>query len=384
MSESFIKQQAEVRNNLVAQMRDVLDSASAEERGLSAEELQKVERIEADITRADQAIEAAQRNADRTEEARAAAEGIEIIDEPAGNVDVFRSLARGEIREHNFGPLEARATLVPSSNTVRTDFLGEVAELARMVGPMLDLSTVYSRNSGESLTIPTLTAYSTAAQYAAGSAISDDEPTFSSVTLAPKKQAFIIKVASELATDASFGLNDLLVSQAGNAIGTRVNYLATVGTGVSETEGVVTAAASAVAAGTASLTAENLIDLYYSLDGAARQLGTTFMANGSTIAAIRKLQDGAGNYIWSPATSGAGQTVLGASLVENPAMANIGTGERSVVAGHIPSYALLTTGLVTSVSQDAYFGSDEIGYRFTYRFDGKLTHAAHVKAIVHA
>lgn len=383
MSESFIAQQAEVRNNLVAQMRDVLDAASAEERGLSAEEIQKVERIEADITRADEQIATAQRLNERTEEARAAAEGVTIIEEPADQ-NVFRSLARGEIREHNFGPMEARATLVPSSNTVRVDFLGEVMELARAIGPMLDLSTVYSRESGESLTIPTLTAYSTAAQYAAGSAISESSPSLSSVTLAPKKQAFIIKVSSELATDASFNLDSLLVSQAGNAIGTRVNSLATVGTGVSETEGVVTAAASAVAAGTASLTADNLIDLYYSLDSAARSLGTTFMANGSTIAAIRKLQDGAGNYIWNPATNGGGQTVLGAPLVENPAMANIGTGVRSVVAGYIPSYALLTTGLVTSVSDAAYFANDEIGYRFTYRFDGKLTHDAHVKAIVHA
>jgi HK97 family phage major capsid protein len=44
----------------------------------------------------------------------------------------------------------------------------------------------------------------------------------------------------------------------------------------------------------------------------------------------------------------------------------------------------VTTGLDVAVSSDAYFNTDEIAYRFTYRFDGNLTHAAHVKTLVHA
>ncbi len=382
MSESFIKQQTEVRANLVSQMREVIDSAE-ERGGLNAEELQKVERIEQDLARADESIAVAQRNAERSDEARAAAGEFMPVESVNTDGDIFRALARGDIREHNFGAWDKRATLVPSVNTVRVDFLDQVMSLARLVGPMLDVSTVYSRESGESLRIPTLTAYSTAAQYAAGSAISDDEPTMSSVLLEPKKQAFIIKVASELASDASFPLESLLVEQAGNAIGTRVNSLATVGTGSGETEGVVTAAASAVEASATAISADDLIELYYSLDGAARQLGASFMANGSTIAEIRKLKDGSGRYLYDPVTAGQ-QTVLGVPLLENPAMDDIGTGNRPIVAGYLPSYALLTTGLVTAISTDAFFANDEIGYRFTYRFDGKLTHDAHVKAIVNA
>ena len=48
MSE-FIKTQAEVRSNLVAQMREVIDIAESEKRGLTAEDIQKIDRIEKDI-----------------------------------------------------------------------------------------------------------------------------------------------------------------------------------------------------------------------------------------------------------------------------------------------------------------------------------------------
>jgi hypothetical protein len=36
------------------------------------------------------------------------------------------------------------------------------------------------------------------------------------------------------------------------------------------------------------------------------------------------------------------------------------------------------------VSSDAYFANDVTAYRFSYRFDGNLTHAAHVKYLANA
>ena len=53
MSE-FVKTQQEVRANLTEQIREVIDLADSEKRGLSAEELQKIDRIEDDIRRADE------------------------------------------------------------------------------------------------------------------------------------------------------------------------------------------------------------------------------------------------------------------------------------------------------------------------------------------
>jgi HK97 family phage major capsid protein len=382
MSE-FVKTQQELRANLTSQIREVIDGAESESRGLDSAELDKINRIEADITRADEAISVATRNEARRSEAEEAARGFVPAQEQRESSEIFRAMANGEVRSHTFN-FEKRATLVPSANTVPVDFLDQVFGIARLVGPMLDVADVINRSSGNDFRIPIYTAYSTASEVAAGGTISDSEPTFDSVLLQPSKQAFIVKLANELIMDAGFDIESVIAEQAGNAIGFRINSLASVGTGTTETEGVVTAAGSALEAGTTALTADNLIDLAYSLDGAARRLpGVAFMANTQTVGVIRKLKDDDNRYIYDPQVGGPDR-ILGFDILENPAMANIGAGARSVVFGHMPSYKIVTTGLEVATSTDAYFENDVTAYRFTYRMDGKLTHSSHVKAIVHA
>jgi len=385
MSE-FVKSQQELRANLTEQIRDVIESAETEGRGLDSAELQKINRIEGDIRSADEAIQVASRNEERKAQAAEASREFVPTVESRDDAEIFRALSRGEIRSHEFmHNAEKRATLVGSANTVPVDFLSQVYLLARQVGPMLDVADVIQRSSGNDLRIPTMTAYSTAAQVAEGGAISDSEPTFSSVLLQPYKQAFIVKIANELLDDAGFNIQATIAEQAGNAIGTQVNSLATVGTGSSETEGVVVASGLGVTAASATaITADELIELAYSTDGAVRRMpGVGFMANGSTIAAIRKLKDGNGAYIYDPQVGGPDR-LLGYDITENPAMEDIATAEKTVLFGHFPSYKLVTTGLEVATSSDAYFANDVTAYRFVYRFDGKLTHAGHVKHLVQA
>ena len=68
MSE-FIKTQEEARANLTMQIREVIDGAEADSRGLDSAELQKIDRIESDIRKADEALEVARRSADRLAQA---------------------------------------------------------------------------------------------------------------------------------------------------------------------------------------------------------------------------------------------------------------------------------------------------------------------------
>lgn len=379
----FIKRQQELRANLYEQIKDVIETAETENRGLDAEEMQKIGRLEADMDSAAQSIETAQRAEERKLEVATAAKGFVPAEEKRSDADIFRAMAAGEVRSHTFNH-EKRAALVPGVNTVPVGFLEQVYGLARLVGPMLDVSEVITRTSGESLRIPTYTAYSTAAQYAAGSAIADSAPTFDSILLSPKKIGFTVQIANELLADAGFNIESVIAEQAGNAIGFKINDLATVGTGSTETLGLVASAGSGVTAGTTSFTADDLITLQYSLDGAARRLpGVAYMANTSTLGTMRKLKDGDGTFLYQ-VNVGAPDVFAGYNVIENPAMANVGTGAKSVVFGHLPSYKIVTTGLEVATSTDAYFANDVTAYRFTYRMDGALTHASHVKYLVHA
>lgn len=380
---SFIKTQQELRANLFEQIKDVIEAAEAENRGLDQAELDKIARIEADLNKATEAIAVAERSEQRAAEVSAAAKGFIPAVESRDNAEIFRAMARGEVRNHTFNP--EKRTLVPATATVPVSFLDRVYGIARLVGPMLDTSEVITRTSGESLRIPTYTAYSTATQYAAGSAIGESNPTFDSILLTPKKVGFVVQIANELLTDAGFDIEGVIAEQAGNAIGFGLNNLATVGTGSTETTGIVTAAGSGITAGTTTFTADDLIRLQYSVDGAARRLpGVGYMVNTTTLGAIRRLKDDDGSYLYQ-VNVGAPDTFAGHNIFENPAMASFGTsGAKFALFGHLPSYKIVTTGLDVATSSDAYFANDVTAYRFTYRFDGALTHSAHVKYAVHA
>jgi HK97 family phage major capsid protein len=381
MSE-FIKAQHELRANLTMQIRDVIDSAEAEGRGLDAAELEKIDRIEADIRKADQSIEVAARAEERKVEASVAAKGfIPAVSEERGAADILRGIALGEIRGgHEF---TKRAALVPTNNTVPKDFYSEVFDVARLNGPMLETSEVINTESGADLTIPTLTAYSTATLTAAGSAIGASEPTYSSITLGAKKYAFLIQAAAELVQDSGFDLASHLARQAGNAIGQAVNSALTNGTGTTVPTGIVTAASSGVTGGTGvagAFTADALIDLAYSVDGAVRRLpGAAFMANGQTIGAMRKLKDTAGNYLYQVGV-GYPDTFAGFRVVENPHVPAIATSAKSVLFGDLSSYKVrVAGGIQVASSMDYAFNQDLMTWRFLIRLDGALTHSAHVK-----
>lgn len=368
----FVKRQQELKANLTMQIREVIDGAESEGRGLDQAELAKIDRIEADIENAQRSIETASKAEERSAEVALASRGFEVVEEARGEAEIFRSMARGEVRFHEFKNSEKRA-LVASANTVPVDFLDRVFNLAKLVGPYLETSEVFVRDSGADLRIPVMSGYSTAAEVTEGSAIAESNPTYSSILLNPAKQAFIVQLSNELVADAGFDIEANVAEQAGVAIGTRANTVI---------HAAVTAVAgSGVTAGTTNaITADELIDLAYSVDGMARMLpGAAYMVNTSTLGAIRKLKDNDGRYILD-VVAGGPSTILGHPVLENPAVASIATGNKAVFFGHWPSVKVATTGLEVSVSQDAYFANDVTGYRFVYRLGAGVANGAnHIK-----
>ena len=386
MSE-FIKTQHEVRNNLITQVREVIDFAEAEGRGLDSAELAKIDAIEVDIRKADDSITIAQRSEERNVEASLAAKGfVPAVSEERSSADIFRAMARGEQRNHTF---EKRAALVPSGNTVPKSFYDEVFDVARSVGPMLEIPQIIQTTSGEDLTIPVLNAYSAMTLKGAGAQLDDVEPTYASITLQAFKYGGIIQAANELVADAGFDLGSHLAGQAGNGIGYAVNAALTVGTGSSQPNGIVTASAAGVTGATGvagAFTADNLIDLIYSVDSATRRNPSmALMMNTKSIGEARKLKDTAGNYLYNISQVGPGgqDTFAGFNVLENPHMEDTALGEKSVIAGSMDSYKVrLAGGLDVASSTDFAFQNDLTTWRFLLRVDGDLTSNTEVKHFV--
>ena len=378
MSETFVKAQIEARAKAWESAKALLDRASEEKRDLTAEEQVQFDRINSELEERAAAIENIRKIEEREAKAAELARGFEVATgASASDTDLLRAIARGEVRSHEF------RTLTPNSNLVPVTFFDQVWQKAREVGPMLRVSNVLTTASGEDIRFPQLTAYSTASQVAAGGTIAASDPTFSSVVLGAYKQAFLVAVAEELLTDSGVNLEDELARAGGNSIGYKVNTLLTTGSGSDEPNGVVTAASSAVtgtAAGGAP-TGDNIVDLYYSLDGAVRASNAfAFMASPTTIASIRKIKTTDGAYIFQPSlAAGTPDTLLGRPLVENPAMAS-GTSAKSILAGDWNAYRVrVAGGLNISQSSDYQFNLGLVNYRFQIRVDGDLMDTSAIK-----
>jgi HK97 family phage major capsid protein len=372
----FIKAQTETVANLVEQVRSVLDDAEVRG-GLTAEDNQKIARIEADIESRDSAIATAKRMEER---AATATEAMASFEVPSVEI---RDAGERELRSFQNGDSHEFRTLVSASGTgvVGTSFYNQVIEVAQSVAPLLSVARVINTTGGDNLQVPILSALSTAAISAQGSAVNSSDPTIGNITLGAFKYGVLVPVSQELVADAMIDINSLVAREAGKALGYAAGQGFTTGTGTTQPFGIVTGAGSAVTSGTAGLTADDLITLLYSLDPEVRNDPSfAYMASPTALAAIRKLKDTAGNYIWNVA-SGQSQ-ILGYNLVENVSMPAHTTGNKSIVAGRMSDFVIRQAGgIKVEVSDDYGFANDLRYFKVTGRFDSKLALDSSVKFI---
>jgi HK97 family phage major capsid protein len=386
----YLNQQVEARAKAWEEAKGLLDAAAAEKRDLTAEENQKYDRIMADLDARAATIESIKAVADREERAAEAMRGFESQARPElavaslDEAEIIRSLARGEMRSANF---EKRDITKSSTGApVPTSFYNEIVRLARLVGPMLETSTLINTAGGEALQIPAQATYSTGTVSSEAAAIGESDPTFNAFkTLNAYKYSFLTQISREMIEDAGVDILSFLADQTGNALGYAVNAALTTGTGTVQPTGIVTAAGSGITGGTGvsgAFTADNLIDLVYSVDTAGRRLpGTGWQMNAKSIAAVRKLKDNAGQYLFSPSLSAdARDLLLGYPVFENPAMVDPATSAKSVIFGHLPSYFVRTVGGIRlDRSDDFAFQNDLVTFRATFRVDGTLPQSSHIK-----
>ena len=386
----YIDRQVEQRQRAWEAAKALLDTAAAEKRDLTSEEEASYKKMNDELNERAARIEALKADAEREAKIEAATRDIAGQVRPTSkavstDAEVLRSMARGETRSFTFETRDVTKT--STGAPVPTSFFDQVIAQARLVGPMLDTSTVLRTAGGENLQIPSQAGWSTAAITAEGSAISESDPTFNSfITLGAYKYSFLVQLSRELIEDSGVDILSFLATQTGNAIGFAVNNALTVGTGTTQPKGVVAAAGSGVLGTVAGglFTADNLIDLAYSLDGAARRLpGVGWMMNTASLGAVRKLKDTAGYYIFSPALADGNDQVLNFPVYENPAMASQASAAKSVIFGHLPSYYVrMAGGLRLDRSDDYAFNADLVTFRASMRVDGNLPQASHIKYFI--
>jgi HK97 family phage major capsid protein len=389
MSE-YLKRQTELRATAWEEAKHLLDAAAAESRDLTAEENVIYDRISEDMDNRARVIEQITKDEERAQRLDVAAASVrtdEVAPADDDDAEAIRSLARGEIRSLEF---EKRDVLKTNTGApVATSFYDQIILKARLVGPMLTTSTVLTTAGGENLQIPRVNTYSAATIATEAAAIGESDPAFSAfITMSAFKFSYLVQVSREMIEDSGVDILGFLADQVGQGIGFNVNAALTTGTATTQPNGIVTASTLGVTGGTGTsgaFTADNLIDLAYSVDGAARMLpGAGYMMNGKSIGAVRKLKDTAGNYVFAPRLNeNTPDTLLGFPLYENPAMADAGTAAKSVIFGHLPSYYVRQVGGIrVDSSSDFAFSTDLVTLRTILRVDGNLPQVSHVNHFI--
>ena len=278
--------------------------------------------------------------------------------------------------------------------TVPTELATFVEESMAATGPMYtsNLFTVINSTDGRTFSIPTVddTAV-TAVAHTEGTQPTDDggkDVTFGQKSVgAFAFDSEWVRWSAELNADSILNMESLLGSLLGERLGRIANSKLTTGSGSSDVEGIVTnSAAGKTAASATAITADEIIDLVHSVDPAYRQsTSSAIMMNDSTLAAVRKLKDGDGNYLWSLGsyTQGVPQTVLGYPVVVNQAMASIATGNKTMLFGDMSKFYVRKVGAPALYVARERFAPD-FGILGFIRFDGVLANTAAIKHLVQA
>lgn len=379
MSE-FIAKQVEAKAKAWHEAKALLDSA--EGRALTGEEEATYQEMTNVINRANEVIELEQREAKVAEAMQSSAVNFEAASALNGDAEILRKMAAGEIRGHEFRAITGSSTGAP----VPTSFYEEIVKVARLVNPLLEYATVINTAGGENLQIPSQATFSTATIVGQGVSIGTSEPTFNAfTTLGAYKFSALAQLSRELIADSGVNIVAFLAEQFGNAFGYAIADKIVNGTGTVENTGFLAVAGTGVTGSTGvsgAFTADNVIDLIYSLDGSLRQRPSfAMLANATSIAALRKLKDTAGNYVFQVGDSkDRRDLVLGVPVIETPAMPTAGTGVNSLAVGDLKSlYIRNAGGLQIDRSDDYAFGNDLATWRATWRLDSALVQKSNIK-----
>lgn len=115
---------------------------------------------------------------------------------------------------------------------------------------------------------------------------------------------------------------------------------------------------------------DNLVDLIYALKSPYRQ-NATFVMNRRTQAAVRKLKDADGNYVWQPAAQAGGSANLMAfPIAESEDMPDIGEDEFAIAFGDFRHGYLVVDRVGVRVLRDPYSAKPYVLFYTTKRVGG--------------
>lgn len=435
MTIAKIKELTLTYNQTVTGMRDLVDKAEAEKRGLTSDEQAKWDEGDKAAASLKERIERLQRTYDLVHQIdeynkstglRSRVEGgnddttvLDDIDEEdaaeaqrreqdakfqrsfrrafgtylrGGMEDLppemrkIMGTARGQVDPKQLRDLNI-GTPAAGGYTVPQDFLAKLFEAQKAYGGMRGVAQVISSSTGASMPIPTESDIANAATIV-GEAVQSNtsvDATFGQATLGAYMYRTVVKVSMEMLQDSAFDINSYIPRKMGIRFGRGTNAHYTTGTGTGQPRGLL-AASGGTAAGktgttgqTTTVIYDDLVDLEHSVDPEYRA-NAQFMMHDSSVKVLKKLKDSSGRPIWLPdyASVGGGfpATILGYRYQVNQDMPVMSANAKSIAFGDFQYYLVRDVmGLMIVRLTERYADFGQVGFIGFMRTDGVYVNA---------
>lgn len=233
------------------------------------------------------------------------------------------------------------------------------------------------RTSSGDRKIPVVASKGSASWVDEEGAYQESDDAFSQVSIGAYKLGTMIKVSEELLADSVFDLEAYISKEFARRIGAREEESFFNGDGKGKPLGILAAAGGAevgvTAASATAITADEVIDLFYSLKAPYRK-NAVWLLNDATVKQIRKLKDTTGQYLWQPSlVAGTPDTILGRPVKTSAFMPTAVAGAKTIAFGDFKYYWIADRqGRTFKKLSELFAATGQVGFMGTQRVDGKL------------
>jgi HK97 family phage major capsid protein len=219
-----------------------------------------------------------------------------------------------------------------------------------------------------------------------GEALTFGDAKFDQINLDAHKLHVAVKVTEELLYDNAFGLENYLIRQFSRALANAEEDAFLNGDGTGKPLGIFAEEGGGeigvTAASATEITADEIINLVYALKRPYRKKAK-FIMNDATIAALRKLKDENGQYLWQPSLqAGEPDRLFGYEVMTSAYVPTIAAGKPVIAFGDFSFYWIVErTSMTVRTLRERFFEADQIGYLAFELLDGKLIRPEAIKVM---
>lgn len=397
----------EDRKKIREQALEVLNKADNEKRSMTGDELEKYERMDAEIdnlTREIAAVEKMQeqlRLAGELDARKVDEDQSRAIDKNPVNSKEYRNAYDSYLRYGLVGLTPEERKIIDSGKqsigeralsgitgtaggyTVPQGFFNELEKAMKAYGGMRNVARVIKTTAGNDLPMPSLNDTGNMGELVGeNTAVTQQDMAFGQIIMkAYKYSSKTVLIPIELLQDSAINVEEEVKNALAERLYRITNLHYTTGDNSAKPQGIISGATlgkTGTTGQTTSVIYDDLIDLIHSVDPAYRKSKSCgFMFNDSSLKVLKKLKDGQQRPLWVPGVDvKEPDTICGYKYDINQDVASMAASAKSILFGDMSKYLIrdVMDVMIVRISEK-YIESGQVGFLCFYRTDGRLRDA---------